>query len=403
MATSAVFLPLWLAIDLLGASRRAAVVLAVFGFVSHVVFGKAYTLVPSYLDVELAWPRAPAIHLPFAAGGTVAMAVWALGRGGGTGPMAAVGTAVAPLAGPAGTVGAAGWALGALVFATAMLWSARGNPLGARTGTSDANAERRPLDRVANGFMPVAVAYFALAGYAVAAARLGLPTPFGGYFPRVSHLVAAGGAATMLFAVGYRLLPRFTVTHPSRRPALAVLPCGAVAPVLLALDLNGGAVFHAGAALEAVAVLGFAHSVLWMYRATDRDRVGFHAVALGAVFAVAALAVALHMAFAAGPRPALAAAHMRLNLLGFLGLTIVGVAFQFYPPAVGDFPLAGDETARVAIALLAGGLAVDAAATVAGLGAVAAFGRAGALAGGLLYAWLIVGLFVLHERTGGSA
>ena len=329
MATSALFLPIWLAADLLGASRRAAVVLAVFGFVSHVVFGKAYTLLPSYLDVELAWPRAPVLHLPLAAGGTLSMAVWALGSGGSTGAAGAVADATAAVAAPAGTMGAAAWALGALVFAAAMLWSARGNPLGARTGTSDANAERRPLDRVANGFMPVAVLYFAIAGYAVAAPRLGLPSPFGGYFPRVSHLVAAGGAATMLFAVGYRLLPRFTVTHPSRRPALIVLPTGAVAPLLLALDLNGGAVFLAGAVLEAVAVLGFAQSVLWMYRTTDRSRVGFHGVALGAVFAVAALGVALHMAFASGPRPALAAAHMRLNLLGFLGLTIVGVAFQF--------------------------------------------------------------------------
>lgn len=387
MAASALFLPLWLAADLAGATRRSALALAVFGFVSHVVFGKAYTLVPSYFDVGLAAPRAPALHLPLAVAGTLAMAA---------------GAALPSLAVLTG-VGAALWALGVLVFAAAMLWTVRGDLTGARTGTSDANAERRPLDRVANLGMPVAVLYFGLAGYAVAALQLGLPSPFGGYAPRVSHLVAAGGAANMLFAVGYRLLPRFTVTHPSRRVALAVLPAGAVAPLLLAIDLNGGAVFHVGAALQTVAVVGFAWSVLWMARTTDRDRLGFHAVALGAVAGVAAVALGLHMAFGAGPRPGLAAAHYRLNLLGFLGLTIVGVAFQFYPPAVGDFTGAGDRTGLAAIALLAGGLAVDAAATVAGATTLSAAGRAAALLGGLLYAWLIVGLFLLHERTGGSA
>lgn len=46
------------------------------------VFGKAYTLVPSYFARELAVPSAPAIHLPFALLGTVG----AFAAGAGFGP-----------------------------------------------------------------------------------------------------------------------------------------------------------------------------------------------------------------------------------------------------------------------------------------------------------------------------
>ncbi len=81
-----------------------------------------------------------------------------------------------------------------------------------------------------------------------------------------------------------------------------------------------------------------------------------------------------------------------MNLLGFLGLTIVGVTYQFYPPAAGRFPGADDRTAVAAAGLLAVGLAVEVAGLLGGPGALVVAGRALALVGAVAYAALLVGL-----------
>jgi hypothetical protein len=79
--------------------------------------------------------------------------------------------------------------------------------------------------------------------------------------------------------------------------------------------------------------------------------------------------------------------------VGFLGLTIVGVSYQFYPPAVGTFAGAGDRTALVALVALAGGLLLTAAGLVAGNAVLGDAGTAVSLAGALLHLYLLAGLF----------
>ena len=172
-----------------------------------------------------------------------------------------------------GAVGAVGWALGVGVFLVTLGWTLRDNPAGAGTGTGEANAERRPVDRFANAFVPVVLAYLALGSYQTLALRTSLPAVLGPYPPRVSHLLGAGAAVLLVFAVGFRLLPRFLVAHPSRALVAVVLPSGSVAPVLLAASLVGrGALFRAGAALEAVAVVGFALALGALFARSDRRR-----------------------------------------------------------------------------------------------------------------------------------
>ncbi|MDX1746408.1 MAG: hypothetical protein R3324_10765, partial [Halobacteriales archaeon] len=56
---------------LLGLGRRSVVTLALLGFVLHMLFGKAYALVPSYFVRDLAFPRAPMRQLPFSVTGAV--------------------------------------------------------------------------------------------------------------------------------------------------------------------------------------------------------------------------------------------------------------------------------------------------------------------------------------------
>lgn len=127
VGAGAVFLVAWGVADLAGAGRRVGIVLGLYGVVLHTVFGKAYSLVPSYFDRELSTPRASTVQFPLSALGTAALAVGAYGPGPDL----------------LGTVGAALWLLGVTVFVGAIAWSVRDNLAGAETGTGEHNAGSR--------------------------------------------------------------------------------------------------------------------------------------------------------------------------------------------------------------------------------------------------------------------
>jgi hypothetical protein len=338
------------------------------------VFGKAYSLVTSYFDRDLVAPAAPALQLPLTAGGALVLAFssW-------------IPRTVA-------AAGAVAWAVGVAVFVGTLGWTVRDNPTGAETATGEADADRRPVDRAASAFVPVALPYLLVGAYETAAVRTALPSVLAGYGPQASHLLAAGGAAVMVFAVGFRLLPRFAVATPPRHLVRVVLPAGALAPAMIAAGIFGGPVLHAGAAVEALAVCGFAVAVAALLCRTDRDRVGFHGVGAGAAAGLAGVALGAWFAFV-GRDPGLTVAHYRLTLLGFLGTTIVGVAYQFYPPAVGGFLGADDRTALASIAALAAGPVVETGGWAVGSDAAITGGRVLALAGSVLCAGLLWGLF----------
>lgn len=378
--TSAFFLVVWQAGALADIPRHAEVVLGVYGFVLHMVFGKAYSLVPTYFDRELAFPYAPAVQFPLVVTGVLGLAGAAL------------------RVGPSwlGAVGALLWALGVTVFVGTLLWTVRSNLTGRETATGRANAERRPVDRLANGFVPVALGYLVAGTYETLALQTGVPPLLDGYPPQVTHLLAAGTAGVMVFALGFRLLPRFLVATPPRTLVALVLPAGALGPALLAGYLWTGLAFRVGALVEALAVAGYALAIGVLFVRSERRRVGFYGVLAGA--AAGATAVGLGLSFAFGHvSPSLVLAHLRLNLLGFLGLTIVGVAYQFYPPAVGTFPGASDRAALVSIGGIAGGLILQ----VVGLGGdvppAATLGQLLTLVGTGLYAYVVAGVFAARS------
>ena len=150
--------------------------------------------------------------------------------------------------------------------------------------------------------------------------------------------------------------------------------------------------------MQAIAVAGFAVSYLVLFVRSPRERVGFYGVLAGALFGL--LGVGLGLWMAVGVPPAgVAIAHFRVNLVGLLGLTIVGVSYQFYPPAVGTFPGAGNRTAGVAITLLSLGLLAQVGGLLADVAALATGGAALALVGGVVHVGLLLGLFA--ERYGG--
>lgn len=378
VAAGAAFLVFALGALVAALPQRTVVVLALFGFVLHTVFGKAYSLVPTYFDRSVSQPRLLAVQWPLTVLGTMAMAT------------AGSGLLDLPWLDP---VGALAWAAGVGLFLGVVGWTIRDNLSGAETATGDAAADRQPVDRLANAFVPFALAYLAVGSYAVLAAETGLPVLVDGYRPRATHLLAAGTATLLVFALGFRLLPRFAVATPPRRAVPVVLFSGALGPVLVAFGLPGGPLLHAGAALESVAVLTFSASVFVLFSRSSRSRVGFYGVLTGLL--VGSLGVLLGLVMAVGGLDGrVALAHARLNLFGFLGLVIVGVTYQFYPPAVGSFTGANDRTAGWAIGLLAGGITVHAAGLVLGSDLLVTTGALLSFLAGIAHVGLLFGLFV---------
>ncbi|MFC6993605.1 hypothetical protein ACFQH3_18915 [Haladaptatus sp. GCM10025707] len=381
VAAGALFLVTWQVATLVGVPHRSGVVLGLYGFVLHTVAGKAYALVPSYFDRTLSHPAAPAMSLPLLSLGTV-------------------GLAVAPLDDIPSVIGIAGavcWALGALVFVGAVGWTVRDNLTGRETGTGEVNTDRRWADRAANAFIPVVLAYLVAGSYETVAVSAALPTLTGRGMAGASHLLAAGVGALLIFAVGFRLLPRFLVSSPPMVLVIVVLIAGTVGPALVAGNLWGGMWFRVGAVAESIAVGGFAVAYISLFVRSERRRIGLYGPLVGVVMGVMGVALGAHVAFAGGS-PGWSIAHYRLNLLGFLGLTIVGVAYQFYPPAVGTFPGANNRTALASMGCLAVGVGVEAYGSLAGFDVATLGGRLLAFIGASLYAYLLLGLF--RERYG---
>jgi hypothetical protein len=368
------FLVAWQVATLAGARRSTLALLGVHGFVVHVVLGKATALVPSYFDRDLAVPGIARATLPATALGAAALAGWTEGW----------------LSDSTGVAGAVLWALGVVGTLAVLAWTVRDNLSGGETGTGDANADRRPVDRAANAVVPVAGLYLLAGAYETVAVVADLPPLAGHHLPGAVHLLAAGGALLALFGVGFRLLPRFLVASPPRPLVWVVLASGALAPVLLVAGFGGGPLFRAGAALEATAVVGFAAAYTVLYARSDSSRVGFHAVLAAVLSGVAGVAVGLAFAFhALVPTPTTVLAHLRLNVLGLLGLSIVGVTYQFYPPTVGAFPFSTDRAALASILALAGGLWLEAAGWLVGVAQIWRAGAALGLAGAGLFAYLV--------------
>ncbi|KAA9409065.1 hypothetical protein EGO51_04400 [Haloarcula hispanica] len=353
------------------APRRVVVTLGLYGFVLHVLFGKAYALVPSYFNRDLAWDRGPAVQFPLSVLGTAGLALAPFGP---------------PWLQPVGTTL---WAGGVAVFLGTVGWTIRGNVTGAATGTGGPNAHREPVDRTANVAVPIALGYLTLAAGGALATTAG----FESMLPQqLSHLLAAGTAALFVFGVGFRLFPRFLVAEAPRPVVTVVIAAGAGGPALLAFGLFDPELLLVGGVIEAVAVVGFVLSYIVLFLRSERRRVGFYAVLLAVVAGVVGIGLGLVLAVT-GRSPALVTAHYRAMLAGFLGLTVVGAAFQFYPPAVGVWPYANDRTALVTIGLLGGGLGVQLLGLIGRFGWIISVGTAAGALGALLYTYLLLAAF----------
>lgn len=373
VVASALFFFLSQAAILADASRRVVVTFVLYGFVFHMIFGKGYALIPSYFDRNISFTLAPTLQFGLSTLGVLAL--------------------VASAAGVAETLlfGSVLWAGGVAVFVGTLAWTLRDNLLGGDTGTGDANADRAGVDRYANLFVPVALAYLLLGTLELLALAAGGPTLFAATTAQVSHLFAAGAATLMLLAIGFRLFPRFLVAHPPKPVVAVVLPAGALGPALIAVGLYSDLLI-AGLVVEATAIVGFAVSFLVLFARSPRQRVGFYGVLCGVLAGILGVSLAAILALD-GYRTGVVTAHYRTLLVGFLGLSIVGAAYQFYPPSVGNLPATTDRTALVSIGLLAAGICCQVAGLVVGVDPLTTAGEAGTLLGAGVYAYLLGAAF----------
>ena len=254
---------------------------------------------------------------------------------------------------------------------------------------------RRPRAAWHTAAGTVVAAYLLAAAVVVAAHRL-VPVPEW----LALHLLVLGAATNAVFVWSRFFTEALLHARPgSAQQAvarLAILNAG-VAAVLA--GVSGGLVplAVAGAALVVGAVLAHVASLLTMVRSSPLAGplavVCWYYVAAGAALAVGGT---LGAVLAADPQrspaldTALVLAHAQVNLLGWLGLAIIGTQFMLWPMVLrtrmsDDAP----RTARRVLVLTAGGLAVTVAALLAspylgGARWLAAAGMAAYLAGALL-------------------
>lgn len=358
---------------LVEASRRVVIVLALYGFIFHMIFGKGYALIPSYFNRTLAFPHAPGLQLVCSTTAVLGLVTAAFDV-----PYALV-------------FGSTLWATGVAVFVGTLGWTIRDNPLGSETGTGGANADRSDVDRYANLFVPLALAYLLVGSLEQLTLSIGEPLLFTKGVAQITHLFAAGSATLLFLAIGFRLFPRFLVAQPPKLLVAITLPAGAVGPALIAVGLRSEFLII-GLILEATAIIGFATVFILLFIRSNRRRVGFYGVLCGMFAGILGVGLAAVLTIH-GYQLGVVTAHYRTLLIGFLGLSIVGAAYQFYPPTVGDLPAAEDNTAILSIALLAGGVLCQVVGLVSGLGEVTTTGEISTLFGAGVYAYLLGAAF----------
>lgn len=283
--------------------------------------------------------------------------------------------------------GAALWSLGVAVFVGALARTVVPAVLDRPEVVLRSKDAPQRSTRLATAMIAVAIGYLVVGtGALLGWAGLGPVPAFA--FPAVVHYYAAGLGALLIFALGARLVPGFFhVTPPRVGTGVALVP-GAVAPGLLGTFLWGGVAFRVGAVLQAVAMVGYAGVVGYVFRRSDWQRVGLVGVVLGAVAGVVAVGINLSAAFghvATGQ----VRAHAATVVTGFFALTIVGYAVQFFAVTSGRFRGASDRGVGAVIAAIAGGTLVRASGFLIGVNPVSRAGAGLALCGAVAYTYLV--------------
>lgn len=224
----------------------------------------------------------------------------------------------------AGTI----WGTGLVIHVGIVLVTVRRPRRGSATVDGD-----RTLRRWLGGLDAIALLY------ALAAAAL-VPMAWTGQVPRAMavHVLLLGFVTLTIVGVVGHVLPRFTHVALPKRVFLPALGPLAVGPALVALEIVWAPdLLFVGAAVEAAGLVPIGVAVLWMLSKAERWRAPLAGVAAGVFFLL--VGVGLGVLFAIDPSiRRLVPLHGAINVLGFVGLFIIGFAAKLYAPSIVAHP-----------------------------------------------------------------
>lgn len=355
---------------LLAIPLHAIAIVGLFGAVLPMTFGMAYLLLPSYVGRTLASDRLPGVHLVFTYLGAGLLLA---------GEMTEFGDWVI-------AIGAVLWSVGVAIFVGTVCWTVIPVvSMGLSTVQRSSGLPGGPAQFAA---IAIAIGYLIVGTIALLCVHTGLPNPINATFPAVVHFYGVGFAALLIFALGARLMPGFFDVDLPSVSTWGVLVPGSVAPAVLAVQFWNPPWFAVGAGLATVAMVGHAGTVIFVASRTDRSRIGLYGIVLGALGGVVGVGIATAGVVGIGSVQ-FVRLHVPIVLNGFLLVTIVGYAYQFFPVTTGRFRGASERVALSTLLLLALGTALQASGILMGLELFRIGGIMVALAGTTGYAYLI--------------
>ena len=209
--------------------------------------------------------------------------------------------------------------------------------------------EQKQADRIATNFTRLSAVWL-LIGTGIGLA-VSLYTPDRGRWDLVwAHSMLVGFAVSMATGVTYHVLPRWTNGHWRSLRGLRIhwyITVIMLPIMVLGLALDSFMMLHIAGPFQAAAIALWIGNCLPFIRKLPR----LTAIGVGAAFTALGFGIALGMSFAVTPAQGafLRPVHAELNLFGWAGLLISGVAYYLVPRFAGA-PL---RWSRIAIAQLA--------------------------------------------------
>ncbi|WP_226042943.1 hypothetical protein [Natrinema sp. DC36] len=357
---------------LLDWSIRAIGLFGLLGAVLPMTFGMAYLLLPAYVGTTLATPRLPGVHLVVSYAGAAVLVAGQL----------------TTLPRPLVTVGATLWSLGVACFLAALgatiVPVLRADPSVVIRGRDHPQRSTR----VATAVVPLAILYLAVGTIVLLTRMTSVQVVPGTTIPGIVHFYAVGFAALLIISLGARLLVGFFHVVPPRPLTWGALGGGVVAPDLIAGSLWTRPLFQMGAGVLAFGMLCYLGMIAIVAVRTDRRRIGLVGVLAGAFAGAGGVLVAATVVIDGGAAW-LIEAYVPLVLDGFLLLTIIGYAYEFFPIGTGQFTGASERVGLATIGILGFGVVLRAVGPLLGAPVVGDVGATLGILGTSVFAYVL--------------
>ncbi len=317
--TSLGWLVVWMSASLVGfllvedsgellLSSKWQTLLPAFGFVGLMIFGMNYHFIPVFSGRRLGVPPLAAVQIVVA---NHAILTILLSSVPGLQELEVLGFAL--------------WLASSILFLAVLVMTFRGPVVRPRNSQTAAK-----LGRLATLLTMATPAYLLASSVLLlwASVTASPPLPFAAGV----HLYTFGFVTLMIYGVGLHLFPRFQKAEPSPVLAGALVVTAIPTPAGIAAFMFGHPVgFAAFAVLGAISGIAFLLVLLDIRARSPRPRRFYRLNLAAASVLVIGVGLGTLFTFVPGLRY-LAPLHARINLLGFAGLMIMGVAHEALPP-----------------------------------------------------------------------